>query len=745
MRSNINVNSSLKLFEVYNNFIGGLNTQTSNDNLANNESTIFENFDLLSGGSMHKRTGYEKMSYGATVFETQDATGNPCQGIFKFKHSDGKISIIVASSGRLYAMGTSLMGVTGITDISAASGGWTFQSSNPIDAVQYQDAMYLATGSKLGKLTFSGSFSVVDVAETILNAYQATYVGYNLYNSTANFLSQWANTTATGAFKVSLVSLGIGYTPQPTLGTAMTLPVTGTSTNRKPAAGDRVTFIAFYNIDSSSTSGLQYQWDIKRGTDQNFTTIKTYSTDNFLDYQFDGFDNYDIRVTLKATTGTMSGKTTSAVLTPFTVLPSPDQNTLATGTLKAEINKCRRCLIHFNRLFLYYGDLESNPTTPNRIFVSEFNDFGYFPLFSYIDVVSDASQPITNITRIRNELVVFTPSSIYTITGDDQENTAVYQINDQFGTWHGWSPTVVGNNILFAGNDNIYSLQPNQYLLNNYNVVPIGTKILNKYRELGGTVTRFPRFYGCYYNNQYYLGARPQLAYPVDGNEVNILKYSPATKAWGFDTLNPTNPYIPDVQFAGITGMFVNGDTLYTVNSMLGYIGASYSAANLLTSYSATEDNTAVSNYYDMYDQKIVSTIETKFFDLSAAYNFKKLKRLYILMKHFDTETDLYVTITADANVALTPDTSAPTYTTLPSGQIVWQVTTTSEANVKDISSMLLGTGSLDQSILGEFPVSSYKVSVRAKARRIGLKFVHEGISPMEVYGFGLEFREKRP
>ena len=45
----------------------------------------------------------------------------------------------------------------------------------------------------------------------------------------------------------------------------------------------------------------------------------------------------------------------------------------------------------------------------------------------------------------------------------------------------------------------------------------------------------------------------------------------------------------------------------------------------------------------------------------------------------------------------------------------------------------------------GSFPVSSYKTNVRAKARRISFKFVHQDASPMEVYGFGMEFREKRP
>ena len=740
MRSNINVNSSAKLFEVYNNFVGGLNTQTSNDNLKDSETIDFENFNLLSGGSMQKRVGYNKMTNGTSNLEITGASGFGAQGMFKFKHLDGRISIILAHEGKVYAMGNSSMFTNGIVDVSTASGGWTFQNQYPIDAVQYQDTMYLATGTRFGKMTYTGgAFVLSDVADTTINPYQATYVGYNLYNTATNFLSQWTNTTATGAFKVSLVSLGIGYTPQPTLGTPMTVPVTGSSSYRNPAAGDRVTFLAFYNVDSSSTSGLQFQWDVKRGSDQNFTTIKPYSTDNFLDYQFESADSYDIRVTLKASVGTMSGKTTTAALTSFTTLLSPDQNTLATATLRSEINKCRRCIVHFNRLFLYYGDLNSSPATPNRIFVTEFNDFGYFPLFSYIDVVSDASQPITNITRIRNELVVFTPTSIYAITGDTQENTSIYQINDQVGTWYGWSPTVVGNNILFAGNDNIYSLEPNQYLLNNYNVVPIGTKVLNKYRDIGGTGSSYSRFYGCYYNNQYYLGVRPEPNGLVS-TEVLLLKYSPGTKAWGTDTLHATNTVNTPI-YCGITGMLVDGDTMYTANSLIGG-GVSQT---LLASHTANDDVTVVSNYYDLYNQPIVSTIETKFFDLSAAYNYKKLKRLYVLMKHFDTETDLYVTITADANIVLTPDTSSATYTTLSSGQIVWQVTTTSASNIVDPSAMIMGTAILGSASMGEFPVSSYKVNVRAKARRINIKFVHQDVSPMEVYGFGFEFREKRP
>ena len=96
MRDNINVNSSLRLFESYRDFSGGLNTQQSNDMMKDNQVVIAENIDLALTRSIKKRTGRTAFATNHPWLDT-----SPIQGMFKFVNNAETV-LIVSVEGKIY-------------------------------------------------------------------------------------------------------------------------------------------------------------------------------------------------------------------------------------------------------------------------------------------------------------------------------------------------------------------------------------------------------------------------------------------------------------------------------------------------------------------------------------------------------------------------------------------------------------------------------------------------------------------
>lgn len=61
-RQSYRVNSQEKQMEVFNNFIGGLNTVAAQSNLSDSELTDIKNMSLDSRGSLKRRTGVRSTS-----------------------------------------------------------------------------------------------------------------------------------------------------------------------------------------------------------------------------------------------------------------------------------------------------------------------------------------------------------------------------------------------------------------------------------------------------------------------------------------------------------------------------------------------------------------------------------------------------------------------------------------------------------------------------------------------------------
>ena len=132
--------------------------------------------------------------------------------------------------------------------------------------------------------------------------------------------------------------------------------------------------------------------------------------------------------------------------------------------------------------------------------------------------------------------------------------------------------------------------------------------------------------------------------------------------------------------------------------------------------------------------------IESKFFDLSASFNNKSLKRIYVLAKHYQTHSvDLFVTVKADSSIVLSPD----------SGKVVdgpngWYWQTTTEPNFEFLRGTAFGLWVLGESAFGDLELSVQKASIRGKCRRVKVYIKASSDKPCEIYGFAMQFKLKK-
>jgi hypothetical protein len=135
--------------------------------------------------------------------------------------------------------------------------------------------------------------------------------------------------------------------------------------------------------------------------------------------------------------------------------------------------------------------------------------------------------------------------------------------------------------------------------------------------------------------------------------------------------------------------------------------------------------------------------LEGKFLDLSASFNYKKLKRLYVLAKHFtDHNVNISVKVQADSAIVLDPEKGYASINET-TGEVEWNQST--EPNMHFYTGTSFGNWVLGQSAFGDVALSVQKAQIRGKARRIKVTITYDGGQACEIYGYGLEFKLKKP
>jgi hypothetical protein len=521
------VNTSQKQMEVYSSFGGGMVTQYHPEKLKDDQAVLLENCDIVQGGVVQSRGAYAEVSscpmisYNrmeelideeitfdmlkthtfdsiknegflvpngdkAETFQTFDEmklqsftvndlknytfdqllVGIPnnnsgdSQGAFRYYKVDGYTDIL-AINGKLYT----------IVDKNTyrklvINGMKNFQTARTIEAVQYRDKMYFATGS--GLVVYDGTNASL-VSAYVPTGLEVLYVGTNGYAADPdNYMSN-----AIGAANVLL----------------------GVTTNlRYGVINEPVVFTAY--VEKIETDTLEYKFETKTVDDTAYTVAQDWSINPSMTAIFSTSSDYMIKVSLR-----VFG--TTVVLSQYII---PKYKVNATYSEKIEpsvdftdLSTCNRIFIHYDRLWIY-GDTGN----PDYLYVSHLSKFNYFPRTNILMITDPLRGKLKSVKQYKNFLVSFTNGSIQMITGKNPLEFVVQPIHTTLGTKYDYSVQVMKNYIVFVGTDGgVYILKSFNYASDDkLNVERIDDSVRDSLTSL---IEKSTRILSCVYNNQYFL------------------------------------------------------------------------------------------------------------------------------------------------------------------------------------------------------------------------------------------------
>lgn len=429
----------LKQMEAYLDFSGGLNTVSANNRLLDNEIRDIKNLNLDNRGSMSRR--------GGLVKTIASQTGTP-QGYFRFYRDTNDFDEIVAIGGKFYVNGT----------VKIASG-VTVQTIRSMEAVQYGDKLYIASGS--GLLVWDGTNLAKAVPYTP-NPLEALYVGYN----------------------------GLADDPYTLLqdGTGTTLDLLGVTTStRYGLVNQHVTLTAYSDIPSGMT--VEYQFGVRKLGDTTWTIDQDWSTTKTWQFITGQATDFEFQVLARPQGDTNTVDQSSYYVPKFTFNESPPKSDIDNET----INTCNRILLHWDRLIMY-GDTSKT----DAIYISQLENPLYFPMNNTLKFENPKAEGLTAITHYRDLLVAFTPTSIQSLTGKDPSTYVRTVLNTKIGCIAPYSTSIIDNYVAFLSYDGVYVLKTLAYTTDLANVQKIDINVDN-------IVDKDVNAVGLSFNNQYYL------------------------------------------------------------------------------------------------------------------------------------------------------------------------------------------------------------------------------------------------
>ena len=342
------------------------------------------------------------------------------QGYFRYWNSFGKFETIVAVGGRLLRDGGDLP-ITGLPD--------GFQKERMVEAVQWKDRMFIATGTKL--VEYDGTTAKV-VEAYKPKPLEALYVGTN---GLAEFPDTWMEFGEHDNLRVDGVF--------PSL--------------RKGVSGQATTFTAFISRPDP-TKILEYKWEYKLANRETLIVGKDWTEGaNKWTFTPNEIGNYVIQVTIRVKPA--AGETPSTTnpiigqIPNYTVTAFNENVTIDTS----QMHTCNRIKLHWERLVMY-GNLKNQAT----VYISHLQNPRYFPTNNTLDFENSEQEPVNIIVQYRDFLVAFLPSSIQALygkgpTGDEPYRRVV--LHTSLGCVAPESAKVMGNYITFLSKQGVYILK----------------------------------------------------------------------------------------------------------------------------------------------------------------------------------------------------------------------------------------------------------------------------------------------
>ena len=651
MRQNLQVNPGQKLFDAYNDFSGGWNTDTANERMRDNEFPIFDNVDLIGRGSLRRRTGRTKV---ITI-------PAPAQGVFTFfRQGQSGPDKVFAGNGALYVLEN---GATVLKN--AVMSGGNFQTAKPVEAVQVGTSLFLATGTSFMELNYSGGTWTATVS-----------VPYKPTDREAIFIG----TNALAADPDAYIQDGV----------TAALQIVGIKPSKRTGVVNQVLNLITYISKPAGMASVLYKWEYKKVSDTAWTLGKDFTADaggKTWAFTPSSAGSYDIQLTVKENPG---GTPVTYQLNGYTVNVVEDPTN--TDLPVSGVQRCTKILLHYDRLIMA-GD----PDYPFQLYISHLNNPRYFPRTNSASFDGGKQEAITTTVRYRDTLIVQTPTTTHVLAGRSPADYKKVLVNNSVGCVSGRTAQVVGNVLLFRAVDGVYSLSPSPLVLTDFNVRRIDRQIQSKIPGITEDAC------AVYAENQYWL------CFP--GLNV-IYRYYYETGIWVRDVSTKLNI----LQFLTVSG------TIFELAS---------------TGNVYIQDKDVYTDDGETYEM----VCSSKDLDFEAAFNQKKLKRLYVLARHYaDLSVDIEVRVYADTAIILSPETG---HAEVQAGYVEWVSQT--QPNMHFFSGTILGEWMLGVNPLGTVSLSVQKASIRGKCRRTRIEIRHKQDSPCEIYGFGFEYKMKKP
>lgn len=415
-----------KKIEVFQNFSGGINSTSAQDMLSDSELSDALNVSLDERGSVTRRTGM-------IPHLAPTATTGVSQGYFRFYDTAYTFKEIVAIDGKLEVDGKAIT-IAGLPD--------GFQKTRPIEAAQYRDKMYFATGTKL--VEYDGTTAKV-VEPYKPQPLEALYVGTNgLADNPNDYLAH---------------------------GEGSTLQITGvTFSERYGVMNEPFTLTAYHIKKAEEEVEYQFEYRFPFMEDGKYELGQDWSSSNKWTHVAEGEGDMQFRVNARPKGMTVAQ---AQYLVPtYRIKPAPDPNDIEPDF--KGIHTCNRILVHWDRLVLYGDTINFN-----LIHISHLKNPNYFPVPNNLIFETTKNEPLNKVVRFRDHLVAFTDTSIQALFGKSPRDYRRVALNTSVGCIAPDSAVVLDNYIAFLSADGVYYLKSVGYVDDKANVAKLDTNIAN--------------------------------------------------------------------------------------------------------------------------------------------------------------------------------------------------------------------------------------------------------------------------
>jgi hypothetical protein len=349
------------------------------------------------------------------------------QGYFRYYKADGTFEHILALDGKLYKNGVEIP-ITGLS---------SFQTTRMIEAVQYMDKLYIATGTKL--VTYDGTTAQVIIPYKP-EPLEALYIGTNgLADDPDNYLAD---------------------------GTSIVLQINGVKPDNRYGIVNTNNMFTVY-VSKPSGDVTEYKMEYRLSDDDTWKVSQAWGTSNRLKLSSTTARDYQLRFVVRKQGTT---EEVESMIPRYTVKEVDENKQEDVSTLQ----QCNRILLHWERIVLY-GD----PNNKDMIYISDLERPDYIPTLNTLRFENKEQEGLTAVVKFRDSLVAFTPHSIQGLNGRGPEDYSRTFLSSSVGCIAPYSAQVMENYIAFLSLEGVYVLKTLGYSETRANVEKIDSLVDN--------------------------------------------------------------------------------------------------------------------------------------------------------------------------------------------------------------------------------------------------------------------------